>query len=100
GAEQRLQLGAELLIDGIDLRQPERGDKRTDQAFARQVDAFAKGAAQHRKTDALPGRIEPLKERRARGFVHAPRLRPVRDGGMALTELRDHLVEIIEARKE
>ncbi|MNL74655.1 hypothetical protein D3C87_2003280 [compost metagenome] len=60
----------ELLVDRVELCQPQGRDECADQAAARQVDAFAEGAAQDREADALPVYREPAQERPALGLVH------------------------------
>ncbi|MNP53634.1 hypothetical protein D3C76_1481230 [compost metagenome] len=59
-----------MLVHRIELRQPQRGDKRADQSGAGQIDAFTEGPTQHRKTDALAVGVEPVEKLLALRFAH------------------------------
>ncbi|MNG23449.1 hypothetical protein D3C76_1642970 [compost metagenome] len=75
-----------MLIYRIELRQPQRGDKRADQPGAGQIDAFTKGPAQYRKADALAFGVELVEKLLTLRFAHASGLRPLTDIRMFLGE--------------
>ena len=86
GAEDHAHALLHLFVDRVQLRQPQGRDERADQARTGQVDAFAKRAAQHRKTDALAVFGELFEKRPALGFGHAARLLPQCDVRVSLGE--------------
>ena len=89
--------GFDFFIHGIDLRQPQRGYERTNQPAARQVNAFGKRAAQHRKADALRRGCEAAQKLLAPGLVHLPGLRPRADMRVALGEAMRQLLQVVVA---
>ena len=99
-SEQRGHALFDLFIDRVELAQPQGGDKRANQACARQVDAFSKCAAQHRKTDALPGQGETVEKPLTRCFIHAPGLLPLGDVRVAFSQQRGHLLQVVKTAEE
>ncbi len=80
-----MQAALHLLVDGIELRQAERGDER---------------AAQHCEADAASVRREAREKRVLCGFAHRARLMPARNRRMPRRECVDHLREVFEAAEE
>ena len=89
-----------MFVHRVHLRQAERGNESTDEAAARQVDALAEGAAQHRKADALALIGETGHKGIAIGFVHATRLRPYGNRGVVFLQSVERLPQILEAAEE
>ncbi|RMT39739.1 Aryldialkylphosphatase [Pseudomonas syringae pv. solidagae] len=100
GTEQRRHALLELFVDRIELRQPQGGDERADQACARQVDTFTKRAAQHGKTDALTAQGEPVEKRVALTLAHPPCLQPEADVRVGARHQLGDLLQVIETAEE
>ena len=89
-----------LFIDGTDLRQSQSRDEGADQAGSRQIDSFAKRAAQHRESNTMPVRGEASQEAVSLGLGHAPLLTPYRNFRMTLREPGGYLLQVVEAAEE
>ncbi|MNX96571.1 hypothetical protein D3C86_1288910 [compost metagenome] len=100
GTENRGHAPFQLLVHRIELRQPQRGDKRADQPGAGQVDAFPKGPAQHRKADTLAVGMELIEKLLTLRFAHASGLRPQTDVRMFLGQQLRDLLQIIETAEK
>ena len=99
-AKQRLHALADLLVDGVDLRQAEGGNECANQPLARQVDALGKRAAQHGKGNALAGVGEPGQKLALLAFEHAARLAPVRHIGVLLRKQCSGLLQVVIAAEK
>src|SRR5687768_10704004 len=100
GLEGRIHALLDLLVDGIDLRQPEGCDKGSRQALAGEVDAFGKGSAQHGKSYPVSRRGEACQKVRLFSLFHSTRLLPDRNFRVSCPEQqRDHL-QVVEAAEE
>ena len=73
-------------LTGLSCGRPSVATKAPIRRVARQVDAFAERAAQHREADAAAARREAREEGLALGLAHAARLRPDRHRRMARGE--------------
>ncbi|MNV19570.1 hypothetical protein D3C71_1104410 [compost metagenome] len=99
-AKQRLHALADLLVDGVDLRQAEGGDEGAYQPLAGQVDALGKRAAQHSKGNALADVGEAGQKITLLAFEHAARLAPVRHIGVLLRKQRGGLLQVVIAAEK
>jgi len=88
------------LVDGIHLRQPQRGDERADQAPAGQIHAFGKHAAEHGEADAPSMLGEARQKIVPPVLVHARRLSPQRQLRMGLLQAVGDLPQVVEAAEE
>ena len=100
GAEHRLHALAQLFVDRVHLGQAEGRDEGADQPFARQVDAFAERAAQHREADPAPARGEAIQEGGAFQLAHPARLAPGRNVRVPCLEGVRRLLQVVEAAEE
>ncbi|MNR39173.1 hypothetical protein D3C85_1573560 [compost metagenome] len=86
GAKDGGHASFQLLVHRIELGQPQRGDKCTDQPGTGQIDAFTKGPAQYCKADPLAVGVELVEKLLALRLAHASGLRPQADVRMFLGE--------------
>ncbi|MNI22809.1 hypothetical protein D3C73_763730 [compost metagenome] len=99
-AENRSHALFQLLVDRVQLGQPQGGDERTDQPCAGQIDAFAERTAEHCKADALAVFGEPVEKVLALCLAHATGLRPQFDPRVPLGQQLRHLLQIIETAEK
>src|SRR5688500_19019831 len=100
GLEGRIHALLDLLVDGIDLRQPEGCDKGSRQALAGDVDAFGKGSAQHGKSYPVSRRGEACQKARLFSRFHSTRLLPDRTLRVSCPERRRVHLHVVAPAEE